>query len=147
MHGRLPQEHRALRRGLAEVEAGVEHDLLGCEPDRFGPPRAVEQERGHVGDEIVVVRIGIGDARAQADVRRDDGRVVLGRDREIVGIGEARDVVADDRARRRTPASSTDARHVSTESGTSKRARERLDRRHDPVELLGLTDLRARARP
>ena len=35
----LAQQHRALRRRLAEVEAGVEHDLLGREPGRLGRPR------------------------------------------------------------------------------------------------------------
>ena len=39
-------------------------------------------------------------------------------------------------------ASSTEARHVSTDNGTSKRARERLDRGDDPIELLGLAHLR-----
>ena len=45
---------------------------------RARPPRpaAARSRRNarHVGDEIVVVRFGIGDARLQADVRRDDGR-------------------------------------------------------------------------
>ena len=34
-----------------------------------------------------------------------------------------------------------DARHVSTEIGTSNRSRQRLDRRHDPIQLLLLADL------
>ena len=77
VHRRLPQQHRALRGRLAEVEPGVEHDLLGLEPGGLGAARPLEQERGDVGDEVVVVRIGIGDARPQPDVGRDDGRVVL----------------------------------------------------------------------
>ena len=52
---------------------------------------------------------------------RDDGRAVLGRDREVLGVGEAADVVADHGAGRQ-PASSTDARQVSTETGVSNRA-------------------------
>ena len=39
----------------------------------------------------------------------------------------------------------TDARQVSTDNGTSNRRRERLDRGHDPIELLGLGDERAHA--
>ena len=70
----LAQEHRALGGRLAEVETGVEHDLLGSQPDRFGPLRPIAQERGDVGDEIVVVRIRIGDARPQPDVGGDHGR-------------------------------------------------------------------------
>ena len=76
----LAQEHRALRRRLAEVEAGVERDLLGCEAGGLGPRGTVEQERGDVADEVVVVRVGIGDARLQADVGGDDRRAVRRRD-------------------------------------------------------------------
>ena len=140
MHRRLPQQHRALRRRLAEVEAGVEHDLLGREPGGFGAPRALEQERGHVGDEVVVVRIGIGDTRAQADVGGDDRRVVGGGDREVVGIGEAGDVVADDRARVARGVEHRRAPGVDRERHVEARA-QRLDRGHDPFELLGLADL------
>ena len=39
VHGRLAQQHRALRGRLAQIEAGVEHDLLGLEPGGLGPPR------------------------------------------------------------------------------------------------------------
>ena len=35
----LPQQHRALRGRLAEVEAGVERDLVGGEPGGLGPAR------------------------------------------------------------------------------------------------------------
>ena len=35
----LAQQHRALRRRLAEVEPGVERDLLGREPGGLGPLR------------------------------------------------------------------------------------------------------------
>ena len=35
----LAQQHRALGRRLAEVEAGVEHDLLGSQTDRLGALR------------------------------------------------------------------------------------------------------------
>ena len=136
----LAQQHRALGGRLAEVEAGVEDDLLGSQADRLGPLGPVAQERGDVGDEIVVVRIGIGDAGPQPDVGGDDGGVVLGRDPEVVGIVEAGDVVADDRARaargveHRRPPGVDRERHV--EAGL-----QRLDRGHDPVELLGLVDL------
>ena len=91
------------------------------------------------------MRFRIGHAWAQADVGGDDGGVVLGRDLEVVGIGESGDVVADDRAGR-AAASSTDARHVSTESGVVETRGERLDRRHHPVELLCLADFRTRDR-
>ena len=95
----LAQQHRALRRGLAEVEAGVERDLLAARvPAASACAGAVEEERGDVGEQVVVVRLGIGDARLQPDVGRDHRRAVLGRDGEVVGIGEAADVVADDRA-------------------------------------------------
>ena len=64
----------------------------------------------------------------------------FGRDRQVVGIGEAADVVADDRAgparrveHRRPPRVD---RERDVEAGV-----QRLDRGHDPVELLGLADL------
>ena len=112
----------------------------GSSPAASARRGALEQERGDVGDEVVVVRIGIGDARPQPDVRGDDGRVVRRGDREVVGIGEARDVVADHRAgvargveHRRAPGVDRD-RHVEA-------LVQRRDRGHDPVELLGLADL------
>ena len=60
----LAQQHGALRGCLAEVEAGVERDLLGREPGGLRPRGAVEQERGDVADQVVVVGLGIGDTRA-----------------------------------------------------------------------------------
>ena len=46
VHAALAQQHRALRRRLAEVEAGVEHDLLRFESDGLcASVRALEQER------------------------------------------------------------------------------------------------------
>ena len=77
----LAQQHRALRRRLAEVEPGVERDLLGREPGGLGSRGAVEEERGDVADEVVVVRLGIGDAGREADVGGDDRRAVLRRAR------------------------------------------------------------------
>ena len=86
------------------------------------------------------MRVGIGDARPEPDVGGDDGHVVLGRDPQVVGIAEAGDVVADDRAgrargveHRRAPGVDRE-RHV--EAGV-----QRLDRGHDAVELLVLVDL------
>ena len=98
------------------------------------------QERGDVGDEIVVVRIGIGDARPQADVGGDHGGVVLGRDPEIVGVVEPGDVVADDRAGRARGVEHRGAPRVDRERHVES-GPQRLDRGHDPVELLVLVDL------
>ena len=68
------------------------------------------------------MRVGIGDARPQPDVGRDDGRVVLApRPRGSRGRRSPRCRCRRPR-RARHAASSTDARQVSTESGTSKRA-------------------------
>jgi len=135
----LSRSRTALCAGdLPRSRTGVEDDLFGAQPDRLGPVGAVAQKSRDVGDEIVVMRIGIGDARAQADVGGDDGRVVLGRDPQIVGVAEPRDVVADDGAGAHA-ASSTDARHVSIDSGTSNRARN--------ASTAGTTDRAPRARP
>ena len=140
MHRTLAQQHRALRGRLAEVEPGIEHDLLRDQPGRFRAPGPFEQERGDLADEIVVVRFRIGDTRPQADVRGDNGRAVLRRDRQVVGIAEPGDVVADDRAgaargveHRRAPRVDRD-RHVEAPD-------EGLDRGDHAVELLCLPDL------
>ena len=144
MHCALAQEHRALRRRLAEVEAGVDDDLLGPQPDCFRAPGAFEEERGDVADEVVVTGFGVGNARLQADVRGHHGRVVLRGDRQVVGIAEPGDVVADHRTGgaggieyRRPPRVDRD-RNVETGA-------ERFDRGHDPIELLVLVHLRPRA--
>ncbi len=139
----LLEQHRALRGRLAEIEPGVEHDLLGRQTRGLGAPGALEEELGHVAQQVVVVRVGIGDTRAPPDVGGDDGGVVLGRDREVVGITEAADVVADHRA----------GLARSVEHGRAPRvARDRdvepgvqgLDRSDDPVELFVLGHVGAR---
>ncbi len=91
------------------------------------------------------MRIGVGDPRAEPDVGGDHRGAMARRGRDVSVVGEAADVVADDRAggaarveHRRAPGVDRDRR---VEAGG-----ERFDRGHDPVELLGLADLRARAR-
>ncbi len=86
------------------------------------------------------MRLGIGDTRLQADVGGDDRGAVAGRDREVVGIAEPTDVVADDRAglarlveHRRPPGVARD--------GDVEALVEGGDGRDHPVELLGLVDL------
>ena len=61
----LAQQHHALRRRLAEVEAGVERDLVGLQAGGLRLRGTIEEEGGDVADEIVVVRIRVGDPRLQ----------------------------------------------------------------------------------
>ena len=77
---------------------------------------------------------------------RDDGRVVLGRDREVVGIGEAADVVADDRAGRARRVEHRRAPGVARERDVEARV-QRLDRRDRPGRAPRPRRPRARARP
>jgi hypothetical protein len=57
------------------------------------------QERIHIHDHVVVLRIRIGNARLQPYVGGDHGGPGRGRNRQIVGIAETADVVAHDGAR------------------------------------------------
>ena len=75
------QEGQRLLGRLAEVEAGVEHDPLGRDAGGAGALGALGEEAGHVGHHVVVVRVGVGHPRGEADVRDDDGGAVLGRRR------------------------------------------------------------------
>ena len=104
--------------------------------------RAARSSRNAVTSptQVVVVRLGIGDARLQADVGGHHRRAVLRRDAEVVGIAEAADVVADDRTglarlveHRGPPGVARD--------GDVEALVQRLDRRDDAVELLVLADL------
>ena len=95
----LAQQHRALRRRLAEIEAGVERDLVAARGRR---PRRVPRGRAgtrDVADQVVVVRLGVGRRAACSRmwVATTDASW-LGRDREVVGVAEPADVVADHRA-------------------------------------------------
>ncbi len=106
----------------------------------FGACGSISAE-GHDGiDDVVVLGTRIGNSRSEADVRRDDRRTGGRSDREVLGVGKATDVVADDRAhpvrrlRDRGPPRVDRDRHVEARA-------QRLDGRHDALELLGLGDL------
>ena len=103
------------------------------------------RKRRHVLHDVVVVRIGIGDARGEADVGDDHGGAVLCGRRRVIGVGQTADVVAHhgtlgvggtgdrgapgvDRDRR------LEALHQAGDDG------------HDAFELLGLGDLGSGAR-
>ena len=67
-------------------------------PAARAPLGPLGQEAGHVGHHVVVVRLGVGHPGREPDVGDDDGGAVLGRRRQVVGVGEAADVVAHHRA-------------------------------------------------
>ena len=90
------------------------------------------------------MRLGIGDPRLQPDVGGDDRRAVARGDREVVGVAEAADVVADDRAGLARLVEHR-ARQVSHEIGDVEALVQRRDGRDDPVELLVLADLGTRS--
>ena len=129
------QQLERLVGGLAQVEAGVEHDPVGRDAGRLRPVGPLDQEVAHLAQQVVVVRVGVGDARGEADVGGDDRRARGRAHGQVVGVGEAADVVADDRARGvagggdRGPGGVDRQGHV--EAGV-----ERLDGRDHPVELL-----------
>ena len=60
--------------------------------------RARRKPAHRVDDGLVVHRLGVGDAGADADVGGHHRRARGGRDRQVVGVGEPADVVAHDRA-------------------------------------------------
>ena len=73
---RLAQQHGAHRGRLPEIEPRVEHDLLRLQPRGLGAMRALDEKRLDLGEQVVVVRLRIGNPRLEADVRRHDGRLV-----------------------------------------------------------------------
>ena len=147
VHAPLSRSSTALCAGVLPRSRPASSTICsGASPTASARRGPLEQERGDVGDEVVVVRLGVGHAGPQPDVGGDDRRVVLRRDREVVGIAEAADVVADDRARRargvehrRAPRVDRERRRRSARAAPRSRARPgRAPRPRRP---------RARARP
>ena len=60
-----------------------------------GPLGPVREEGGDVAHQIVVVGFGVAHPGREADVGGDDGRPGGGGHRQVAGIPEAADVVAD----------------------------------------------------
>ncbi len=106
---------------------------------------ALDQERAHLADEVVVVRIRIGDARSEADVRGDHRRVVLRGDAHVVGVAEPADVVADDGAGVARRVEHARPPRVARDGDVEARV-ECGDGLDDPLELLRLGHLGPRAR-
>src|SRR5207302_7653911 len=92
-------------------------------------------EPAHGGDDVVVLRFGIGHAGRQPDVGGHHGGAGGGADGEVLGVGEAADVVAHYRAglvgggRHPRPPRVDGDGHVETGA-------QRLEGGHDTVELL-----------
>ena len=101
---------------------------------------ALGQEAGHVGHDVVVVRVGVGHPRGETDVGDDHGGTVLRRRRRVVGVGQAADVVAHHRALGVGGAGHRGAPGVDRDRRVEAR-HQAGDDRHDAVELLGLGDL------
>ena len=98
---------------------------------------AFEEERGDVGDEVVVARFGVGTRGCSRMCVATTVASCFGGDPQVVGIAEAGDVVADDRAggargveHRRPPGVDRD-RHVET-GARAPRSRARPDRAPRP---------------
>ena len=138
---RSAQQEQRLPGGLAEVEAGVDHDPLGRDAGGEGAPGPLGQEPSHLGHHVVVARVGVGHPGGQADVGGHHRRLGPSRRGEVVGIGEAADVVAHHRARLVGGGGHAGAPRVDRDRHVEP-PRHRLDGRDDPVELLGLGHLR-----
>ena len=107
-----------------------------------GPAPTFYEERTNALGDVVVVRVGVGHAGAQADVRRHHRGARRRRLMEVLGIGEPADVVADARAHgvglasdRRSPRVHTE-RHVEAPGQLG-------DDRYHAVELFRFADLLA----
>ena len=102
-------------------------------PPRFGA------ERHDRADQVVVLRVRVGNGGA-ADVRRDDGRAAAAA--TVRYSGSAKPLMSlPITAPTANAALATDARHVSTEIGHVEPRAQRVDRRHDAIELFGFADL------
>jgi hypothetical protein len=139
---RGPQQGEGLGRGLAQVEAGVDDDPVRREAGRPRPLRPLEEEGAHRVDHVLVDGVRVGDARAEPDVGGHHGGPVFGRRRQVVGVGEPADVVAHDRAGPVGLAGHRGPPRVDGQ-GDVEPGGERLDGRHDPIQLLGLAHLGA----
>ena len=100
-HVQAAQHRDGLRRRLGEVRARVEEELLGVDAALERDLHPLAQERGDVGDDVVV-EVGVlqallrRGARVHDDQRRAGARADVGERR----VAQAADVVDDRRARR-----------------------------------------------
>ena len=60
----VAEQYRRHGFGLAQVEAGVDHDALSGNARGERPSGAITEELAHLTEEVVVVRVGIGHPRS-----------------------------------------------------------------------------------
>ncbi len=111
-----------------------------------GPLTPLRQEIGHGCGDVVVVRGGVGHARSKANVRGDNGCTGRGRDRKILVISEAADVVTDAGALGESRPGDRRPPCVNT-YGDVESTHEFRDDQYDALEFLGLVDLFTRSGP
>ena len=135
------EEFERLRRRLAEVESHVEKHSCPRDPGHEGHLEAVGEEVLDCRDDVVggVVGIGVVDAGSQADVGRDDRRAAARRRRQVLRVGEAADVVAEDRPGPVRRVGDRGAPGVDRDRDVES-LRDRLDGRDDAVEFLSHGD-------
>jgi hypothetical protein len=130
---------------LLEERSNVYPRSASAALSRRSALRPIEEEPTDVRDEIVIDGLRIGDPRGEPDVGRDHRDRVLRRDRQVLGVGEPADVVADDGPGRARGVEHGRPPRVARDGDVEARVH-RLDRRDDAVQLLGLPHLGARTR-
>src|SRR5207237_10603680 len=141
---RPSQQLERLLPRLAQVEPGVDDDAFGRDAGRFGATGAIGEELADRGYDVAVTRLGVRNPWLEADVGGDHRGTRLRAHVQVVGVGEAADVVADLRAGRIGGARHLGPPGVDRDRDVEPRP-DRRDGRNDAIELLGLAHVLTRA--
>lgn len=131
--------------GLAEADAGIKHDPLARHARGERHVHPFGEERAHVIDDVVVVRVVLHRPRLTTHVHETHVAPAVGHERRHVGVAQSGDVVDERRARveRRLGHDGLHRVHGHARPGR----RESLHDRHDAAAfLLGGHHGSARAR-
>ncbi|KAG1647342.1 30S ribosomal protein S20 [Nymphon striatum] len=80
---------------LAKIECGVDHDSLARNASGLGPRSTLGQKAQHVGHDVVIDRVGIGQTRRGTHVACDHRGARFGCSEEVERVGETAGVVAN----------------------------------------------------
>ena len=132
-------------RALAEADAGIGDDAVAGDAGGSSGGDALAQEGQHLGDDVVVARLGLHRAGVpRMCIRQTPHDGCAATTSSAPGARSARDVVDDVGAERRAPRASPPAWLVSTETGQPRRTASAQHRqRRAPARSSALTGSRA----
>lgn len=131
-------------RVLAEVERRVNHDAMSGNSRLLCPPTSFDQVADDVGNQVVIERVRIIEARGGAHVTRNNRCACFACEAEVVGIGESAGVITYRSASGETLAGNSGTecidrdRHIESLCQRGDRGNDSIDLFLDPNLVAGL---------